>query len=253
MIVKITLYLVSKLAGAGFALTFIFGFLFLLEPDLYKFSEMISTKFIWLMLFCYGLLCSVFIDLITGKMKKKYQQVNRLLMKFELYIFFGFAVFLLNGISYFTLIAGLIGALCSLLFYLGTFLSQRSRSFNYLFSIVMPLCFFLLLTIDFTEKKQWNETRTDSSYSASFQYFNGEHEIPLKVTEGQTLILSREFVNENGGGNGFHVLDDHDKLVGMTEINDQTLKLVPTKTGIYKMVVTGDSIKGSFKIIWRIE
>ncbi|MBM7602337.1 energy-coupling factor transporter transmembrane protein EcfT [Metabacillus crassostreae] len=198
--------------------------------------------------------------MITGKLKKKYltfdqgaQQVNRYLIKLVLYPFFGFAIFLVYGFSVYTLIACFIGVLCAFLFYLGTYFSRKSTLFTYLFSIVIPLSFILLANIDFTEKKQWKEMRTDSSFSASFQYFNGEHEIALTLTEGQSIILSREFVNKNGGGHGFHVKDEHDNLVGMTEIDDHTLKLDVAKSGVYRLVFTGDRIKGSFKVKWEID
>ncbi|TXC92980.1 hypothetical protein FS935_01945 [Metabacillus litoralis] len=191
--------------------------------------------------------------MITGKLKKKYLTLKLGVIKLLLYTFFGFAIFLVYGFSVYTLIAGFIGILCALLFYLGTYISRKSTLFNYLFSIVIPLSFILLANIDFTEKKQWKEMRTDSSFTASFQYFIGEHEVPLTLTEDQSIILSREFGNENGGGHGFLVKDDYDDLVGMTEIDDHTLKLDVAKSGVYRLVVTGDRVKGSFKIKWEIE
>ncbi|WP_226666387.1 hypothetical protein [Metabacillus litoralis] len=243
----VAFYILTKLAGAGFSLSIIFGLLFLTEVDLFKFVEVISNKTIWLIIFGYGLFCSGMIDLIVLKINKKKQ-----LIKILLYIIAGFALFLIIGVNFILIIASVVGIACSLLFYYGTYLSSKSKKFKYLFAIIVPLFFMILLTIDFTEKKQWNEVKTSTSYSASFNFFNGKHEIPIMVSEGQCLVISRDFFNENGGGHGFHVLNEKGKFVGMTEIAEDRLKFTARNSAVYRMVVTGDDVKGRFKVTWKI-
>lgn len=135
--------------------------------------------------------------------------------KVVVYILAGFSFFLIQGINVYTVIAGIVGALCALLFYGGTILSHQNRLFKYGFSFVIPLAIMILSTIDFTEKKGWQETRTDSTYEASFGYFNGKHEIPIEVERGETLTFSVSVMNKNGGGHGYHIRTDGHPRVPM--------------------------------------
>lgn len=153
---------------------------------------------------------------------------------------------------YIMLFAGTIGALCSLIFYVGTYISFRFKSFKYVFSIVVPLTIIILIGVDFTEKEQWVEVKSETSYKATFDHFNGKHEIPVLLKTGQTITMSHDFKATNGGGHGFHVLNEKNKLVGMTEINEGGLKLKVQDAGVYRMVVTGDDVEGSFEVTWNI-
>lgn len=241
-------YITTKLAGAGFLLCVMFTYLFLASGfDLYKFVEGISNGMLWLVVFGYGILCSLLIDLLAVKIPKG---------KYFLYIVSGYAVFIINGLNVYTLIAGTVGALSSLIFYFGTYLSFRLKTFTYFFSIFVPLFFIILMNVDFTEKKQWHEVKDGSSYTATFEQFNGKHEIPIQAKAGQTIIsiiFSYDFINKNGGGHGFHILDEKNNLVGMNEINEQESQFKIKDDGIYRMVVTGDDVKGKFSLTWRIE
>lgn len=240
-------YLITKLAGAGFLMFGMSIYLLLASGlDMYEFVEGISNWSLWLIVFGYGILCSLLIDLLVSKVLG-----TRYLVKIILYVVAGYAFFIINGVNVFTLIAGTVGALCALIFYFGASISSRFMRFRYVFSFVMPLILVLLMPIDFTEKVQWIEEKSDHSYTASFDYFNGKHEIPVSATAGQTITLSHEFKNTNGGGHGFHVLNENNKLVGMTELSENELEFKAMDAGVYRIVVTGDDVKGRFEVTWK--
>ena len=94
---------------------------------------------------------------------------------------------------------------------------------------------------------------SETSYSATFDHFNGKHEIPVLAKEGQTINLSHDFKATNGGGHGFHVLNEKNKLVGMTEVSEGELKLKVQDAGVYRMIVTGDDVEGEFNVTWYID
>lgn len=239
----------TKLAGAGFTLFLFFTYLFLSsEFDLYKFVESISSGYIWMIIYLYGVFCSSLIDVLEWKIPR----INKRI-KILLYAAAGYAFFMIFGINVFTLIAGTIGALCSLIFYFGTYLSKRSRNIKFCFAILVPIFFIILMKIDFTEKQKWSEIKSHSSYTATFEYFNGKHEIPIQINKGQTAEISIEYRNRNGGGHGYHVLDQKNKLVGMTEVDEGKMKFTALEKGVYRMVVTGDGLRGSFKVMWDID
>lgn len=48
------------------------------------------------------------------------------------------------------------------------------------------------------------------------------------------------------------MLNGKNKLVGLTEVSEKVLKLEVQKAGVYRMVVTGDDVKGNFKVKWSI-
>lgn len=241
-----TLY--TKLAGAGFTVFVFFTFSLLQNGfDMYDFSESISSRFIWMVIYLYGVICALVIDFLEWKIPRIKKGI-----KILLYVAFGYAFFLYNGFNVITLIAGTIGALCSLIFYFGTNLSDRSKRTKFTCAIMVPLFFIILLNIDFTEKKQWNEVREDSSFTATFKYFDGKHDIPITVEAGQTINISMEFDNRNGGGYGYHVRKQRGKLIGMTEVNEGVMKFTASDTGVYRVVVEGDDLQGRIKVNWKI-
>ena len=248
-LIKAIPYLTTKLAGAGFLLFVISNYLLLASGiDMYEFVEGISNWLLWIIVFGYGILCSLLIDLFVYKV-----QITSYLVRILLYIVAGYGIFFIITINvYIMLIAGTIGAICSLIFYVGTYLSFRFKSFKYVFSIVVPIIFIILIGVDFTEKDQWVEVKSETSYTATFDHFNGKHEIPVLAKAGQTLTLSHDFKTTNGGGHGFHVLNEKNKLVGMTEFSEREWELNVQEAGVYRMVVTGDDVKGHFKVTWNI-
>ncbi|MBS4200814.1 hypothetical protein KHA93_14355 [Bacillus sp. FJAT-49732] len=242
-------YLIKKLAGAGFSLSIFF--LFMLSTsniDMYRFSKDISNPLLWLAFFGYGFICSIIIDFILSKFSQ-----NNLSTKVILYVVAGFSIFIIFGFNLFTIIAGTIGAIAALLFYFGTVIANQKSVIKYIFAFVMPILFLIIMNIDFTVKKQWSEVKKETSYSASFDYFNGEQQIPIKAKEGQTISFSIEMNNDNGGGHGHHILNEKGKLVPMIESTEKNMKFSVEKTGVYRVVVTGDDLKGSFSVDWKIE
>lgn len=242
-------YIITKLAGAGFSSSvFFIWMLFLSEFDMYKFSREISNGSVWTIFFGYGIGCSVIIDLFTWKMKSR-----KLSLIILLYVIAGYALFLIKGMNGITIFAGSIGALFSLLFYFGTYISNKKTVCKYLFAMVLPLGFLILKNYDFTEKVHWQELQTKSTYTASYEYFNGKHEIPIRAEEGQTITFSIYVTNGNGGGHGFHVIDERGKMVGMSEESGGKMKIHVHKAGIYRLVLTGDDLMGSMKVVWSID
>ncbi|MBY0147408.1 hypothetical protein [Neobacillus niacini] len=246
---KLISILFTKLAGAGFTLLLFFTFLFLQsEWDMVEFVDTISSEYIWIIIFGYGIFCSILIDIIEWKIAR----INKTL-KILLYIVAGYAFFFINGINVINFIAGTIGALCALIFYFGTYLTDRSKGRKLVFAFLVPLFFILLMNINFTEKKQWDEERKATSYTASFEYFNGKHEIPIKVNEGQIINISIDFKNQNGGGYGYHVLNPKGDLVGMTEAEEREMTFTAHESGVYHVVVTGDDLQGGITVKWTID
>ena len=247
-LIKTIPYLMIKFAGAGFLLAVNAMYLFVSSKlDLYDFVEDMSHPFFWIIIFGYGITCSLLIDFAMFKFPRAGYK-----LKLLLYIVAGFGFFIISWNMYLILFAGIIGALCALIFYGGTWISSRIPAFRYIFSIVMPLGILFLMNVDFTEKEQWVEDKNDTSYTATFTYFNGKHEIPIEAKAGQIVHLSYKFTSTNGGGHGFHVLNEHNRLVGMTRVSDNEVNWEVEDTGVYRAVVTGDDVSGKFKVNWSM-
>lgn len=240
-------YLLTKLSGAGLAMA-IFA-LYLLSVsgfDMYDFSEGISNP-LWFIFYGYGIACSLLIDFIAGRFRTAGH-----MWKIVFYIAAGYAFFLVRHFDAVSVIMGTFGAFSALVFYAGTTVSARSRPFTYGFAIAVPLALLLIVNIDFTVKKGWEETKSQTSYEARFDYFNGKHEIPIHAEKGQTITFSITFDNANGGGWGYRVLSEGRRPVGMSEEGDDRRSLRAEETGIYRIVVTGDNVAGSFAVNWRV-
>ncbi|MCR2821254.1 hypothetical protein [Lederbergia panacisoli] len=241
-------YLIIKLAGAGFSLSLFFMFILTASKiDMYQFSRDISSPLLWLAFFGYGFICSIMIDFILGKFLQK-----SLSNKVILYAVAGFSIFFIYGFSIFTIIAGTIGALAAVFFCFGTAIANQNSVFKYIFAFVMPIIFLIIINVDFTVKKQWTEVKSNTSFSASFDFFNGEQQIPIKAKAGQTVSATIILSNENGGGNGQHVLNEKGKLVPMYESTEERIKFKAEKSGVYRIVITGDDLKGSFSVDWEV-
>lgn len=240
-LVKAIPYLLSKLAGAGFLLFifFIYGVLSL-GVDMYETVEGISYWFIPAIVFSFF---TILIDLLIYKLAIKNSAIIILL-----YMIAGF-VFFISKLIFVILIWG---SIISLIIYFGFYISIRYRKFRYVFSIVIPFLLFILINFDFTVKKGWKEISTSTSYEATYDFFNGKHEIPLQLEEGKTLVLSENFENTNDGGHGFYVLNEKDRKIGM-KMNGNVLLYTANETGVYRLVFIGDDVKGYFNVKWEIE
>ncbi|MGW9604491.1 hypothetical protein, partial [Heyndrickxia sporothermodurans] len=64
-------YLLTKFAGAGFLMFVISNYVLLVSGiDMYEFVEGIANWFLWGIVFGYGILCSLFIDLYVFRIPK---------------------------------------------------------------------------------------------------------------------------------------------------------------------------------------
>ncbi|GIP38381.1 hypothetical protein J31TS4_16610 [Paenibacillus sp. J31TS4] len=192
------------------------------------------------------IVCSAAADLLTVKLLR-YRRVWRAV----LHTVAGYAFFNVLERDEYTVLAGIIGALCALLFYAGTLLVQGPRRVFLLFGLVLPLSLFLLGKGNFTQKRGWSETREATSLSASFQQFHGRHEIPVAAREGELLEFAVTFAISSGGY-GYHVMDEQGRLVGMNESGGRHIVKIG-KPGIYRITITGDRAEGGFRVEWSLE
>lgn len=215
---NIVKYCFEKLTGAGFLL-FIMAIyiLFLNRFELYDFSKAFQEELLWFFVFIYGVLSSVVINFLTFKIKAGCW------LKITFYILAGYAIFLFYGFNVFTMIAGTVDAIAALVFFYGTALPEKSASISLIIAFVIPAGLFILSLIDFTEKQGWSEQREEHMFSARFDYFNGEHAIPVKLEKGELIDITMDFNNVNQGGHGFHVKNEDNNLVGLTEKSDGVL------------------------------
>lgn len=159
----------------------------------------------------------------------------------------------LGGINIFSLFAASIGAIFALLFYLGTYLAKRSKAVTIGLAAGIPILFTILLSIDFTVKRNWIEMKEPTSFEASFQYFNGEHRIPIEARKGQEIYFTIDLENKNGGGHGYHVKNEHGALQPMEELHEKKLKMKVTKNGTYFIIINAEDLEGSFIVNWEVK
>jgi hypothetical protein len=169
-----------------------------------------------------------------------------------LHVIAGYLIFLSFGFSIYALIAGTIGAFFSVLFLIGTQLFRSNKLLKIVFAIVLPLLFIGVVNNDFTVKKQWVEQIDESSYTVSFDLFNGEHHVPIQVVEGQTVAFTIHILNLNGGGHGYHVLDPKGKYAVTKEGNDGKMNFEAEQTGVYEIVIKGDGLRGEINVDWEV-
>ncbi|SFB06509.1 hypothetical protein SAMN04488072_106155 [Lentibacillus halodurans] len=243
---KILWYGYEKLIGAGFSFS-IYGLIMLLSSsfDLFEVSESLSSPMLWAAFYGYGIYCSIIIDGICNVWPMLHP------WKISLYIASGFVIFIFLMANFaYILIAGTIGTAAALLFYAGMSYFRKRKWISSLFALVLPLIFLAVSIMDFTEKEGWEVQRQTSSYEVSFTYFNGEHKIPVKLKENQTLMFQADFSVESGGY-GHHAEDQDGDRVPMHEIGDK-LALRDVAAGQYYIVIHGDNAKGRVDIDWEI-
>lgn len=217
---------------------------------MYKTVEDIFQLKLLQFFYIYGIACSLVIDLIA-RLIPRMDKLGKAL----LYVIAGYIIFMVNGFNALTLIAGTVGALSALIFYVGTQWSKLKTPVKYSFSIAFPLLLVVVLNIDFTVKNGWTDKRTSTSFEANFTYFNGKHEIPVVVREGETLSYSVEITNVERGGYGYSLIDENGKNIGARENINGRLKYNVTikKTAEYRIVVEGNGLQGAIKVEWAIE
>ncbi|KRF06552.1 hypothetical protein ASG89_19055 [Paenibacillus sp. Soil766] len=248
---RVVSYLLSKLSGAGIATLLFILFLFMNTGfDMYKIVEDVFQLKLLHFFYLYGIASSFVIDLFA-RLIPRIGKLGKVL----LYIIAGFAIFMVHGFNAYTIIAGIVGALSALVFYGGTQWLKLKSPVKYAFSIAFPLLLVVVLNIDFTVKNGWSDKTTSTSFEANFTYFNGKHEIPVVVREGEKLSYAVEITNVNGGGYGYSLIDDNGDNLGGRENNNGRLKYSVTikKTAEYRFVVKGDGLQGAIKVEWALE
>ncbi|TVZ78457.1 hypothetical protein FB379_12753 [Aeribacillus composti] len=240
-------YVKPKFTGAGFSLFIFFTVFFIAADfDLYGVSKDLNNPYLWSIFYGYGIICSIFIDLLAVKIPKITGTI-----KIAFYVLAGYLIFLPFGWMM-VIVGGTVGALCSLVFYFGTYMARKNVFFKYIFAICAPFILCIILNTDFTVKKDWREWKRNSSYIALFDYFHGEHAIPIYAEKGQTITFSVKIQNNNGGGHGFHVLNKDGDVVAMKEVDESTYQIKAAEKSIYHIIVTGDKLKGSFTVTWDV-
>ncbi|MHA6250396.1 hypothetical protein [Oceanobacillus sp. CAU 1775] len=252
-------YLLNKTAALGFLVFIMCSYALLATGfDLYEFVKTIANLKFWLYISGYALLVTILIDFVDYKWKKLTTTHIMLLHTLAGFV----AFFPIVGLNPIAIIAGFVGALCAFIYALGSYFFKRKKKLAWLVLLVFPLLFGVS-TIDFTEKEQWDAQVTDSSYSATFEYFNGKHEIPLNLEKGDKVKASVAITVKNAGGHGHHVRDEKNNLVPMQTLEDtrndyekrstHTYEFVAEKEGEHKIVVTGDDLRGKIEVEWEIE
>lgn len=244
--------IIRKLAGAGFAMAALaMFFLYTSGFNLYQFSEVISGS-VWAIFYGYGIICSLLIHLLSHWFRGISTWLKILLYIVAGYLFFiALDLFFTRELSMLTIITGTIGALCALIFYAGFIVSNKSRVFTFIFTIIVPLLLLFAHNADLTVKRGWQEASTNDSFEASFDYFNGKHEIPFELHKGETVAFSVSVNNHDGGGHGYHVTSQHTNKVPMPKVNAGSHTFQASESGIYRIVVTGNNLQGSIKVSWK--
>lgn len=192
-------------------------------------------------------------------------------IKLEVYLYalFGFIPFIYGLQLPFIIIAGTVGVICALLYMaFNRFFMRCYPIIKLAFILVIPILLLVGYHVDFTTKTNWQESSDNSSFSASFDYFNGEHAIPIKVKDGQSISFIIQFISNNGGGNGIHATNEDNEVIGMKEIpeknqvfiqpnseniNNYQVAVKATSDGVYHLVVTGQELSGKVTVNWQIE
>lgn len=249
-------YILNKLATLGLLVFTMCAFTIIGTGfDLYEFTESLSNiKFLGLI--CgYALITSVLIDLVSYKWREL-----TLMTSILLHCIAGFIVFIpFMGINFYSLIAGSVGALCASIYAFSYYFLVRKKRLAWVFLLVIPLLLCIRL-FDFTVKEGWIEELTKSSFVAEFERFNGKNEIPIVLKKGDIVTTYISFDEMNGGGYGYHILDNNGELIEMKQLEEayenhdtNAIQFKAKKAGIYRLVLKGNNLKGKMDVKWEID
>lgn len=240
---------IAKMAGAGTGLTVLFIWVLIVSKvDWYEVSETLSNPYVWLLFFGYGLLVASIIEGVIWKFHIERQDVRPIS-----YVIMGFLLFCFFGINVFAVIAGIISSVFAFIFYLGEMAARHSKLYRIVFAFILPILFLLIAWVDFTVKEEWKEKRTGVAYEAEFQYFHGEHRIPVELERGETIAFTINFEADNGGGYGYSFEDDNGRPIGMQELGGDRLGYEAQQDGVYHIVLWGSQVRGSVLIDWEFD
>ncbi|GAB3806905.1 hypothetical protein [Virgibacillus kimchii] len=238
--------LLENLIGASFSISIFFIIMISSSGfNLFEFHNLITTPAIWALFFGYGLISSVVIDFI-GKFIPNFSSGKQIL----LYILFGYLIFLILMPIEYLLIAGTVGAFFSLLFLLGKEKLKPLKWYSWIVFVV-PLVCFVMIPLDHTSKVGWNEVIGDKFVEVEYEYFNGEHLIPIHGQQGQQIYFDVEHHFSNGNSYGISLYDENGDHVGMNEESNDVLSVEFKKaTTKYIVVRAINGNQGQFQVKW---
>ncbi|MFF2091457.1 hypothetical protein [Paenibacillus sp. NPDC058174] len=126
-------------------------------------------------------------------------------------------------------------------------------SYTAIVALTLLLLFIVLSKADMTVTREWKAVQTDGSYEANFDYFHGEKAIKIALEKGQSLHFKVDWPSENSGGYGLHVLDKQGKLVPQYDATEYGGIIKAEQTEAYRIVVTGDKLKGALSVRWSVK
>ncbi|GGG61640.1 hypothetical protein [Paenibacillus radicis (ex Gao et al. 2016)] len=251
-------YLSAKLAASGGL--FLLFVLVTSGLDLYRWAEAASFLFFWILFYGYAFCFSITGDavlLITRGSEGWF-----VLLKVMLHIIGGVLPFMVLGGGFtageneswpFILFFGFLGAICAVIYDAIFFFMRSKFPYTAIVAVTLLLLFIILSKADMTVTRDWKETQMDGSYEASFDYFRGKKAIKVELEQDQSLRFSVDWSPENSGGYGHHVLDKHDKLVPQYDTNEHGGTIRAEQAAPYRIVVTGDKLKGAVSVHWSVE
>lgn len=238
--------LLEKLIGASFSISIFFIILFMGSGfNLFEFHNTVRVPVLWMIFFCYGIISALVIDAI-GKFMPPFSFAKQIL----LYVLLGYIIFLFFMPIEFALLAGTVGALFSFLFLLGKEKLKASRWYSWLVFAV-PLVCLGMIPFDHTSKVGWHEVVGDSSVEVEYDYFNGEHLIPIVGGQGEKVYFVVEHLFNGGDSYGVSVYGEGGDYVGMSEEGKDVFSVEFEEESIKYIVVQAiEGKQGGFQVKW---
>ncbi|MEK5102784.1 hypothetical protein MKX83_12450 [Cytobacillus sp. FSL M8-0252] len=221
--------------------------------DLYEWKQSYQS---WVYLYCiiYALLAAVVIDGFSIKLSLSISA------QAIIYTVAGFiAFFPFTGISFFTFFAGIFAAFIAVIFFFCYKIVKHYHKKLWGIVLLLPML-VVLSTIDYTEKKDWHDQRSENSFSAQFTHFNGMQPIPISLARGEIVYITIQFLPENEGDYGYYILDEKNQDVSYQmieaidqDVNNFRIYFTADTTGQYRVFVTGSDLKGRIKVNWEVK
>ncbi|QUW20491.1 hypothetical protein JSQ81_11525 [Sporosarcina sp. Marseille-Q4063] len=238
--------LLEKLIGASFSISIFFIIMFIGSGfNLFEFHNTVTVPALWMIFFGYGMISSLVIDVI-GKFIPTFSFGKQLL----LYLLFGYLIFVVFMPIEFALLAGTVGAFFSFLFLLGKEILKPARWYSWLVFVV-PLACLAIMPFDHTSKVGWHEVADDSSVEVTYDYFYGEHLIPIHGSHGEKIYFVVDHQISDGYGYGVSVYNEDGDYAGMNDESGDVISVEFEEESIKYIAVsvTGGRQSG-FQVKW---
>ena len=215
--------------------------------NLFEFHNSVTVPALWMMFFGYGIISSLVIDVI-GKFVPSFSFAKQIL----LYILFGYLIFLVFMPIEFALLAGTVGASFSFLFLLGKEKLKPARWYSWLVFAV-PLACLEMMPFDHTSKVGWHEVVGDSSVEVTYDYFYGEHLIPIHGAQGEKIyfVVEHQISEGDSYGHGVSVYNEGGDYAGMNDEGEDVISVEFEEESIkYIAVQVTDGGQSGFQVKW---